>query len=464
MNTVISLLLYYALPIGIAWLIGSVLFALFLRVVVPTNEVHIAQSSARTTTYGTGQPAGNTYYKWPSWMPRIGIRVTVLPVSVFKQPLSEYAAYDKGRLPFVLDVIAFFRITDPAMAAQRVVSFKDLQDQLENILKGVIRTILANSQLEEILEGRSQFSDMFTKEVDTQLKEWGLGSVKNIELIDIRDYQGSNVIAQIMMKQKSRIEMESRIQVASNLQSAETAEITARQAVQTRAQEARQMVEIRTAEADKASGVAKQLAQQEINTASATTMTTQMAVAQVEHVRSAEITKQVETVKAEQQKAVAVVTAEGNKAQAVLLAEGQQQSTIILAEGQKQSQVLNADGLLATGTAKAESERLLLTAPVRAQIDLAKEIGQNAGYQKYLVDVKGIEAAQAVGTKQAEALAKADVKVISTVGTPQQGLGSVMDLFSAAGGTQLGGMLEAIRNTPTGQAIEKKLANGHTAT
>src|ERR1700750_3434978 len=91
---------------------GAILFvimviAIAFRVVVPTNAVHIVQSAKRSSPYGRDM-GGNTYYKWPAWVPAIGVKVSVLPLSVFRVELENYAAYDKGRLPFVLDGLAVF--------------------------------------------------------------------------------------------------------------------------------------------------------------------------------------------------------------------------------------------------------------------------------------------------------------------------------------------------------------------
>src|SRR4051812_10550166 len=47
--------------------------AIMLRCVVPTNEVHLVQSSKTTTSYGNDTKNGNTYYEWPSWLPILGI-------------------------------------------------------------------------------------------------------------------------------------------------------------------------------------------------------------------------------------------------------------------------------------------------------------------------------------------------------------------------------------------------------
>ena len=72
-----------AIAILIVTTIVVILPALFFRTVVPTNMVHIVQSQKSTTSYGTGEDAGNVYYEWPSWFPRIGVTVIKLPVSNF---------------------------------------------------------------------------------------------------------------------------------------------------------------------------------------------------------------------------------------------------------------------------------------------------------------------------------------------------------------------------------------------
>ena len=77
---------------GIALAGGIALFALLLMVifrrVVPTNMVHIVQSSKKTTSYGTNRENGNVYYSWPSWVPGFGVTVIELPVSNFDLSLS----------------------------------------------------------------------------------------------------------------------------------------------------------------------------------------------------------------------------------------------------------------------------------------------------------------------------------------------------------------------------------------
>ena len=427
----------------------AVLFFTFwivnLRRVVSTNEVHIIQSASKTVSFGKDQVDGNTYYEWPSWIPVIGIQVIKLPVSVFSLRLKDYEAYDSGRLPFVLDLEAFFRIDNSNVAAQRVAGYQELNAQLTSILQGAARTILASKTIEEIMQGRSEFGDAFTKEVNEQLKAWGVTTVKNIELMDIRDSRESQVIQNIMDKKKSEIEKESRIVVAANKKAAQNAEIDAQREVEINKQLAAEQVGIKTAEKDKAVGIANEKSQQDIKAQQKVTAEKAMEVARVENVKAAEIAKEVNIVQAEERKQTDVISAEGQK-----------QKTTLIAEGQLEAQKREAEGLLVNGQAKAEAEKLLQLAPVEAQIVLAKEIGENQSYQQYLITIRQVEANQAIGVEQARALDKADIKVIANSGTVTGGISSLGELFTSQGGSNVGAALEGLAQSEIGKQLLDK--------
>lgn len=426
-------LLTFGLPALLALVLFFVVVA--LRRVVSTNEVHIVQTAKRTTSYGKDTTNGNTYYEWPSWIPVLGVSKIVLPVSVFDLDLLAYEAYDKGRLPFVVDVKAFFRITDSNVAAQRVSSFTELMNQLKAVVQGAIRVILAANDIEEILNGRSKFGDDFTREVDHQLTNWGVQTVKNIELMDLRDGKDSHVIKAIMEKKKSHIDMESRTEVAKNMRSAEVAEIEAKREVDLQKQQALQAVGLRTIEAERQVELQKQEKIQVVKQEEKTTREREMEVQRVEQVRAAEIVRDVTLTKAEQDK----------------------QAAILSAEAQLEAKKREAEGISVAGLARAEAEKAMQLAPVQAQITLAKEIGENQSYQNYLVTIRQVEASQAVGIAQAGVLEKAQVKIIANTGAPTEGLKSVMDLFSSKGGTELGAMLEGLAQTDKGQELLGKI-------
>ena len=413
----------------------TVITALFLRRVVPTNEVHIVQSTKKTLSYGKDTRNGNTYYEWPSWVPVYGITKIVMPVSVFDLTLSAYEAYDVGRVPFVVDIVAFFRIEDSNLAAQRVESFRELESQLLSIVQGAVRTILASHDIDKIMLERSIYGEQFTNAVKDQLTSWGVVPVKNIELMDIRDAPENRVVHNIMEKKKSLIEMESRKEVAENIKEAEIAEIDALRERDIRDQQAKQAVGERTAEKEKAVGIANEQARQDIKEQQRITKEKEMAVIQVNDVKRAEITKDMNVVKADEDK----------------------QTTILRAAGDLDAKIKEAEGIKVEGEARADAEKAMQLAPVQAQIALAQEIGENDGYQTYLLGVENISANQAVGLEQAEALKVAEIKIIANTGDPVQGVTNVMDLFSSKGGTELGAMLEGLAQTEQGQSLLKKL-------
>lgn len=453
-----SLLLLVA--VAAAVVLGLLVFfwTIALRRVVPVNEVHIVQTRKNTVSYGKGFDS-NTYYEWPSRIPMIGLTRVTLPVSNFAIDLPDYAAYDKERVPFLVHVMAFFRISDSNTAAQRVASFEELKEQLTAIVQGSVRTVLAAHEIDQIMLDRSRFGEAFTKEVTPQLGGWGVEAIKNIELMDIRDSHESEVIQNIMAKRTSGIERESRLVVADNTRQAEMAEIVAKREIEMSRQQAAEQVGLRTAEKEKNVGVANEQSSQQVKVQQRETAAKDMDVTQVKSVRNAEINREVAVITAAQAKEVAIVQADAAKQVAIVSAEGSKQQTVLTAEGQLEAAKRNAEGIAVEGNAKGTAETAILMAPVDAQIKLAEKIGSDQGYQNYLLGIRNIEAAQAVGTAQAEALKSADVKVISNAGTPSKGLSSVMDLFSADGGTAIASMLEGLAQSPEGKKLLQKFAD-----
>lgn len=432
---------------------------LSLRRVVPTNMVHIVQSTKSSTPYGRGKPAGNTYYDWPSWIPFIGVTVTQFPESIFQVSLNEYEAYDEARLPFIVDVTAFFRVDNAEIVAQRVSHFNELTSQLKSVLEGSVRRILATNSLEEIMQARASLGQQFTDEVQLQIAEWGVLPVKTIEFMDIRDSSKGQVIANIMAKEKSRIEKESRVAVAENMQQAETKEIDAKRTIEVQRQDAEQQVGIRTAEKDKTVGIADELAKQEVLGASRVTAEKNMEVHRVQEVKSAEIRRDVAVVVAEQEKQVMIVNAEATKETQIVTAEGNKQSLVVNAEGNLEAAKRDAEGVRVKGEAAAQAEQAMLLAPINTQITLAKEIGENDGYQQYLVTIKQVEANRDVGLEMARAFAAADLKIIANSGDIGGGVANLAGMVNSAGGTNIAGMLESLNNSDAGKALLGSVIN-----
>lgn len=461
--------------------IGLIRWVLSLRVVVKTSEVHVVQKAGTTLTYGKAaqNKAGNVYYRFPSWLPVIGVTVTVLPTGIFDRDLKDYEAYDKDRLPFMVDVKTFFRINDFDQASVKISSIKELEEQLDGIVQGAVRSLLAKEDLESIMSERNKYGKQFTEEVAPQLKEWGVETVKNIELMDIRDSRDSKVIQNIMAKKKSQIEMESRTTVAENAKKANQAEIEAKQEIALKQQDAEKIVGLRKAQVAQEVGIADEKQKQQVQEQAKVTAEKEMEVKRVRDVQTAEIEKQAATVKAEQDRSVIevdakarVTKAEADKNVQILTAEADKEKTLLTAEANKQQIELKAaadltvatneaKGIQAKGEAKAKAEELAQKAGVQGQITLAKEIGANKEYQNFLLNQQQIEVSGSVirdvGVAQAQNLGHADIKMVVNSGSVSEGVGKASGIFNPDTALNVASMLEAFKSTPIGADLMDKV-------
>lgn len=297
----------------------------------------------------------------------------------------------------------------------------------------------------------------------------GIEPVKNIELMDIRDTGDSKVIKNIMNKKISLIEKESRIEVANNQKDAQIAEIEAHQQTQIRDQEAQKLVGLKKVENEREVAIGKEQAEQLVKEQQKITQEKQMEVVRVSQVKQAEIDKDTAIVEAEQERRKIEINAEARKTAKIRDAEADKENQILIAQGDKEKQFLaaaallemrdkEAQGTLKIGSAEAEALRLKELAPINAQIELAREIGENQGYQTYLISIRQIEANQAIGIEQARAIANSDLKIIANGGDVASGVSKIGEIISSKGGQSVAAMLEGLASGEMGKKLIDKFS------
>lgn len=473
-QTIISIV---SIALPIIAVVAIVFYIFSLRRIVPTNVVHIVQRGADTVSYGVGK-GSNVYYAWPKWIPKLGVEVRELPVSNFNIDLPNYSAYDKDKVPFAVDIKAFFHIADTNKAAEKVASFQDLKTQLNDVVQGAVRSILAKYKLEEIMEERSIFGDKFTESVSEDLKSWGVEPIKSIELMDVRDANGSDVIHQIMAKRISAIDMESRTEVANNTKIAEQAELEAQKEISLKRAEteresgeakakSQQAIGIANSESIKNKGIAEQAAFTEIAKAEKQAAEQRMEVIKVTQIKQAEIDKENAIIKQEQEKEMTKIKTDADKyktetdATALLISKEKE------ATGIKLIGITDAEVIRAKGESEAEAKKQMELANVTAQSTLAKEIGDNQKYQDYLIKIRELEINGEVNKVQYESLALAlngaELKLLVNSGDVHSGLNSFSDILSSKGGSAANGMFEGLKQTAQGAgllALLDRLAGG----
>ncbi|MBQ3675708.1 MAG: hypothetical protein II923_08980, partial [Campylobacter sp.] len=148
--------------------------------------------------------------------------------------------------------------------------------------------------------------------------------------------------------------------------------------------------------------------------------------------------------------------AEADKENQILVAQGDKEKQFLAAAALLEMKDKEAQGIAKIGSAEAEALRLKELAPINAQIELAKEIGENQGYQTYLISIRQIEANQAIGIEQAKAISSADLKIIANGGNIENGVSKIGEIISTKGGMGVGSMLEGLANTEIGKKVIDK--------
>ena len=91
---------------------------------------------------------------------------------------------------------------------------------------------------------------------------------------------------------------------------------------------------------------------------------------------------------------------------------------------------------------------------VAGQIQLAQEFGENDGYQRYLIEIRKVEADEKIGIEQAKALSAADLKlIVNDGGSVAGGMDKLSKLLSSQGGANVGAMLESLGQFENGQKL-----------
>ncbi|MDN4032102.1 SPFH domain-containing protein, partial [Chryseobacterium gambrini] len=96
------------------------------------------------------------------------------------------------KVPFLADVTAFFRINDATTASQSIASYPELLNQIDEVVSGVVRNVLATNDIEFIMKERSELGEQFTKAITNGITKWGVETVKSVEFKDIRDQDSEN--------------------------------------------------------------------------------------------------------------------------------------------------------------------------------------------------------------------------------------------------------------------------------
>lgn len=399
--------------VPVALVIIAVVLAMSWYRIVPANFAHVVVRHNCTKVYSPHAEQSTVnraaYFRIPKWIPYFGCRVHMMPLSMLEINVTDFLAFDRDRVRFECDIVAYMVVNDALMAAKRFpFGINELKDQVFKIIKATARDTTTKLTIREIINDRPAIARRVHEYLSPEVLKWGM-SLQALELVNLQDPKdrSATAIHDISSIAEVQINSESRQKNAEQIKQARLKEAEAEQAATTRELERDEMIGVRTQKRDQEIRREQQAAEEE-----------KMKVVRIEKVRHAEIERD-----------AAIETAEGEK-----------QSVIRRRTGE-------AEGVRAVGYAEADAKSKLA--------DALKKINEAA------LDVRRIEKDEKIGVTAAQALQKADIKFINA-GKPN----SLLDLFTPSGGASIGGMLAGIEATnPGGYAeilnfISKRVGKG----
>lgn len=339
--------MFIAISIVVA-LVAFGIFFLSTYKVIGSNEAHVVviMGSGRkiySPVAGEGVKAQTAYFFIPFLMKRY-----IMPLTNVKLDIQDIQLNDMEMAPFECDVVTWLHIKDPVKAAERLDFstnvFGTLHQDLIAIVQAIARASSMKQEILDIMRDRKTFSQGVSSEVDVVLKEWGVELV-NLEVNDIRDTEGSNVIHNYEEVRKATVASAARIQVS----------LRNREAIQ-KEQENNQLAAVATADADRVSqeaGIARDKAVGVATQEKESTVAIAEAETNQRKVDAYNVTT-VGTAKVQREAAITVAEGEGE----AIRIKGEKDANVVALKGKAQAEAIEATGLAEAKAKDAMAEAL----------------------------------------------------------------------------------------------------------
>lgn len=368
--------------------LGIILFLLIIcafswyRIVSPT-EAHLVITPTKKMIISSDDSIATdgkkTYFAIPSAIPFFGRQVRIMDLTI-EEIVQNQESYEKNQARFNVKSSTKFRISNVKRAAETYDDDDDLKKQLEEVIVSSTNAIASNYDVVEMRSKKQEMSIAIQKEMDDDLKQWGLELV-SFQLIDFNDTKDSEIISDISRRREVEIQARTREENAEKLKEARIKEADAEEKARTREIAKEQVVAEREENMKQKIAEQQKLAEEK-----------RFEVVRVQQIQQANINKEQAIIKANEDKETEVIRRETKRLQG---------------EGDKLRQEEQAKGDAAPirekGLAEAEAKEKLQ--------DALNKFGDKA--IRALVAEKIVDMQKFVGIEAAKALAVADVKIFS---------------------------------------------------
>ena len=342
-------------------------------VVTPTKKMIISSDDSISTN------GKKTYFAIPSTIPFFGRKIRIMDLTI-KEIVLIQESYEKNQARFNVKSSTKYRISNVKRAAETFDDDNELKKQLEEVIVSSTNAVASLYDVVDMRSKKQQMSEAIHKEMQDDLKQWGLELV-SFQLIDFKDTEDSSIISDISKRREVEIEARTREENAEKIKQARIKEAEAEEKAKTREIAKDQVVAEREQNKDQKIAEQQKLAEEK-----------RFEVVRVQEIKKAEIDKEKAIVKANEDKETELIKKEKKK----LEGEGDKLREEEKAKGE-------AAPIREKGLAEAEAKEKLQEA-----LNKFKDEAIRALIAEKVVDMQ-----ENVGVETAKALSKADVKVFS---------------------------------------------------
>jgi len=189
-------------------------------VVVPFNEVHVLSKGQTVKQYdGKGR---YRYYKFVHGR-------TIIPKFVLDIEPPLIKLHDKDKLPFGVEISVKVQVTDPPMAAKNLtrIDHSTISKVVEDTVMSASRSIAMERSILEIMKEREDIENAIYQMVSDALNKLGLSPII-FDIKNIRDIEGSDVIANLERIKIAELRKDARIAEAKQNSEATIIEVETR--------------------------------------------------------------------------------------------------------------------------------------------------------------------------------------------------------------------------------------------
>jgi flotillin len=391
------------------------LFAGLTYTVVQPHQAHVVVTRGKgRKVYSSREGIKSSYFHIPLIQQR-----SVLPLENIQLKIDNIAFRDKDLAKFSCDVVCWVNVQDPVLAAERlgkveaeqtIEGFRQVEADVKALIEAVSRTTTMKYDIVSLMGERQTFGETVEREIDQQLKGWGLELV-DLEIIDFHDAEGYKVIENLEKRRAKEIESETRKKIADKEKEASIAESDAQK--ETELIKAQNEEAYRSRQIEKDETIGKR--EQEKNT------------------KISEQEQKANTQAVEARKAKTVGDAEVDKEATIKRSEGDAESTRI--KGKADADVIDLKG---TAQAEVTKKMLLSEATGKDALAIALKKYNEAGILLELITaIRDVQLGKYKNLS--EALQKANVNLITSGEKNVLGIPVSADL-----GADVGAMITAM--------------------